>query len=393
MKFSWPIVLGCAAGLLSQLPAVWELRHRFFAGGNDFLSFYAGARLAGTPGMYNHDRLRDEQLASAGMTGPTILAYYRPPHFAVLLRPLARLPYRTAYAVWQLLSIAAFGGFLVLWQSPLPITFLFACLSFPLFAGFLNAQDITHLLLWIALSAWLQKRNKSFLAGLVFSLCASKFHLFLLLPVLILGQRLRWFGCGLASGGAALLGLSFAVCGQHWPEELWTTLRHPTDSADAVQAVCLHGLFYGRPAAGLLECFFAATVIAAAWMIVRRSSFEYGLAATLLGSLLVSVHGHVQDAAILIPALLIVYFTGDKWARVLALVLLLPPGYILSLTRTAPWTAVIPVTALALLYAMAFRAVKEGTSKGGQVDLYSTLKAARALSVARNVEDPAPPRG
>ena len=108
--------LACAVGVLLNvwaacsllLPGAWQ-------GRNEFLGFYAGARLVGGPNLYDRDAVRDEHVKAVGETGE--IQYGRLPCFAFFLKPLGLLPYRTAYAVWASLLAAAFAGFIALCEQ------------------------------------------------------------------------------------------------------------------------------------------------------------------------------------------------------------------------------------------------------------------------------------
>ena len=104
-------------------------------------------------------------------------------------------------------------------------------------------------LLWISIALRI-RHSRPFLTGLVLALCAAKFHLF---PPLLLWRHRLWQG--LVAGAAALLAISFAVAGRHWPLEYAAIMSN------------LHGL-------------------------------------------LVSRHAYMQDCALLLPALLIVLPTA-----------------------------------------------------------------------------------
>src|SRR4029077_1909026 len=73
--------------------------HYLWSGRNDYLSFYAGARLVGSSKLYDPQQASRVQMQTAGFFGEA-LAYIRPPFYAVLLWPLGKLPYRESYFVW-----------------------------------------------------------------------------------------------------------------------------------------------------------------------------------------------------------------------------------------------------------------------------------------------------
>ncbi len=370
MKFSPAIALGCVSGIVLMAPMAWAPRHRILAGVNDFVMFYAGAKLSGTPDLYNPARVRQIQRDAAGSTGENYL-YCRLPYLAFLIRPLGWLPYRTAYVLWQSLLLTAFAGFLALWRTtPFPVSVLFSCLSLPLFACFMNAQDLPLLLLWIALSLRLERQGRHFCAGLIFSSCAAKFHLFLLVPLLIVGQRLRRFAFGLAAGGLSFAALSFATAGLGWPARYWDILKLTTTVDVVEQMPNLRGLFLGWPHSSWWEALAGITTAIAVWIIVRSTDFEMGLAAALAGSLLISVHGSIADAVLLLPACLILYArTPAGRTRALAVALLTPVGYILWASPLPMLRVLVPLSILGMLYSTAFLARRGSLEPGFQTAL------------------------
>src|SRR5690349_1547649 len=117
-----PIVLGLVFLLLLAYPQ----RDRMLKGQNDFVAFYAGAKLVGTPDLYSRaaNLATIQETLGFSMVGTT---YLRPPFYAVILKPLAALPYRTAYAIFL-------GSLLV---SVLWFVFRFSreCRELPFFAA------------------------------------------------------------------------------------------------------------------------------------------------------------------------------------------------------------------------------------------------------------------
>ena len=163
---------------------------RIFAGVNDFLGIYAGARLVGSPEQFNADAYIREQVRATGRVAPSII-YTRLPAFAVVLRPLGKLEYLHAYVLWQVLSLSSFAAFLIVWPFRDRALLLFAaCWSVPLFADLSSGQDIALLLLVLAIT-WRLVGRACFLAGSVLALAMLKYHLFLLVPVFLIAQR-RW---------------------------------------------------------------------------------------------------------------------------------------------------------------------------------------------------------
>jgi len=357
MRDSWILAILSALALLFMAALAWKTRDRSFTGHNDFVQLYTGARLVGTSHLYDSERVRQVQLERVGVTGPA-WRYTRLPYYGVLLWPLGRLPYRAAYLVWQAAALGALVAFVLIWQpasAPLPIGVkaLFTSLSLPVFAGLMNGQDVTFLLLWLALAVRSNDAGRPFQAGLLLSLCAAKFHLFVLLPALILGQRNWRLAGGLAAGGSALGVLSFAAGGLDWPLQYYRVLTDPGVHPSAGNMPNIHGMLSILDLPRDLEWPLAAATALAVWLVARRASFPVALAATLAGGLLVSYHAYLPDSSLLLPAgLTVVSSTRSLLVRVLALWLLIPVGYFLLLGST-PAAAAAPVSLLLLIAAMA----------------------------------------
>lgn len=80
---------------------------------------------------------------------------------------------------------------------------------------------------------------------------------------------------------------------------------------------------------------------------MRRVDFAYGLAAALVGGLLVSHHAYPQDCTLLIPALLVVMSRSSHWLLNYLCVALFTPWPYLILFRGDPLNLVrLAITAL-----------------------------------------------
>jgi len=232
-------------------------------------------------------------------------AFTRPPFYAAFLWPLGRLPYPAAHAVWQLLNLAALAGFVVLWApGTYPVTL--CCWFFPTWISFACGQDTPFVLLAVASAVLLLRKNRPFLAGVVFALCAIKFHLFLLLPLLILAKRLWRFSGGLLAGGTVLAGISVAVAGWDWPARQFELLKL-NEAGESSQAFMpnLNGLFHSFPAGHAFLAVTTLAVVCGAWYVVRRSSIEHAISAMLIAGLLIGMHAFLYDCTLLLPYFLL----------------------------------------------------------------------------------------
>ncbi|MBK5291353.1 MAG: DUF2029 domain-containing protein [Acidobacteriia bacterium] len=344
---------------LLTLALLWPLRNLVFTGANDFLSYYAGARLVGTSDLYNPAKAQRVQLESAGASSQT-LPFTRLPYFAAFLWPLGKLPYLAAYACWQILNGIAFLLFLRLWPlQPVWTARLLACACLGIGWSFANAQDHTFLLLWIAASLYLLRQEKPLAAGVVFALCAAKYHLFLLTPLILL-RRTNWrFARGVLLGGGVLAAISFLAAGWDWPVVYARALLSANIHGKMTDAPNIHGLAYslawGMP--GKLFCAAITTALVA--RIARRGTFETALGACLLGGYLISPHLFFHDTAILMPAALLSgVLSNSELSRILALLLILPIP-LAEFILPFPEGMLISVAILALLAAMQREAAPE----------------------------------
>jgi len=341
------LVSACVAGLVLSL---WLINHAdgfraWQQGRNDFLGFYAGARLVGSPNLYDRDAVQAIQLQAVGGVGE--IQFGRLPCYALFLKPLTWLPYRTANAVWFVLLAAAFAGFVALWpHATVSHRWLIGCWSLPAVVSFFNGQDDVVLLLWVALAARLQRAEKPAVAGMILALCASKFNLFALVPLVLLGQR-RWrMLWGMAFGVCILLALSFAAAGASWPTRYMAVLAHPGMNSSLDHMPNLHSLF--GTALGLPLQFAADMVMAVGLFLAARSTsdFEGPVALALVAGLLVGFHAYLADGALLLPALFA--FSAEGYARFPARALIMPvPWILLQCPRPLPAVTQLLILALA----------------------------------------------
>ena len=348
----WIVWIVAIMGVVANV-AQWSQKFdQISIGGNDFLDLYAGGRLARDPGLYDFARITQEQLKAAGVAGEA-LPFNRLPVFAGLVAPLARLPYRTAYCVFQALSLLAVVLAVFLWpdRADRGAMAVACCWSLPLSASFANGQDVPFLLLWLSLVARLIDRRPR-LAGGIASLCVAKFQLFFLVPLWILSQK-RWrFAAGLAGGLLACVAASFALQGPGWIHRYLQLILSPVEKIENTSQAAmpnLHGFCstFGLPiAVELALCGVVAWVV---WQVCRRAP-ENAWLAMLAGGVLVSRHAYTQDCLILLPVL-VAMARAEREAlplRALAGILLLPVLYMpgLALSRAA---AVVPVALMALV--------------------------------------------
>ena len=201
----------------------WPMRVRAINGINDFVPAYAGARLSFSGELYNPAELtKVERVETEAWSESWVYSWL--PFYAVIVKPLSVLPYRVAYICWEALSLAAIVAFAFLWPVPRWVALLGCCWAYPLMVCLANGQNDAFLLLIAAVAVRVIPRRPA-LAGSILALGLIKYHLFLLVPAVLLVQR-RWRAtAGFAAAAVLLLGISFAAAGPRWSGRLSANCR------------------------------------------------------------------------------------------------------------------------------------------------------------------------
>jgi glycosyl transferase family 87 len=325
-----PVALGVLClGLLA-----WPQRERAIRGQNDFVSFYTGAKLAGTPDLYSRPANLQtiQSILGFQMEGTT---YIRPPFYAILLKPLAALPYRVAWAIFFWATLASILWFVIRFSKECPALPIFASLSIPL----MNGQDTPFLLVILGAAILLFRRNRDFAAGLVLSLCALKFHLFLFLALLLVMKR-RWRAIKGGACGLAVLALL------SWGEiRAWIqVLRDPWISPNPQDLPNLHGLILTLHGGFGAELAVVAIIgVLFIVCVLKSANFEFLMAISLVCGLLASFHSGPADDVLLLPVfVLAIASSKDAITRTLTALVVSPIPYLMSLSGS-PYSAALPM--------------------------------------------------
>jgi hypothetical protein len=324
-------LIALAVGGLALLAAIASPYWKDVAlGHTDYLSFYAGGRLAFTPNLYDPPHAMAEQLRAAHVMG--VGTYYtRMPWFAAMMWPLARLPYLTGQFIWESLLLAGLVVFLALWPRPsLPVRVAIMCYSVPALMSLRMGQGPPLLLALMAISLVLLYRGKPVIAGLVLSLTLAKFHLFLpLFPAVLFARRWR-FASGLFSGTAFLLGINFLVSGADWPG---TYLKAITDPVVTPGVIITPSLFYaipGSPHVRNLIVAMAGVVMMGLYLYIARKKVELLIAAAPVAILPLLPHAGSYDCLLLTPLALYALDKGTQPAKIAGALLLIPVTYFVA---------------------------------------------------------------
>ena len=203
----------------------------------EFMAFYTVGRMLNESSyrlydsaefLRQYDRLFPREAGGAPL-------YAHAPFEALMFRPFAYLPFKTALVAWQVTSIVLISvAFVLIWRSgaalprsSLPLALVLALSFQPIAVALIfNGQVSALVFFWLALALWLDRRERQFGAGAALALCLAKpTLLILLLPMLAVGRRWRTIA-GFLTGAAMLAGVSWLlVGGQGNVEYVLTLLR------------------------------------------------------------------------------------------------------------------------------------------------------------------------
>jgi len=282
------------------------------------------------------------------------LPYIHPPFEAAIFLPLSGLPYRQAFAVWDILNVAALFGVAALLRRSVgvlrsipPWKFAIAAIAFfPVFACLLEGQDSILQLLLCGLAFNALKRKSDLLAGCWLGLAAFKFQFILPIVLLLVIWKRRSVALGFLAVAISLVLASVGLVG------LQNSLQYPAYVLQIVKAPGLggvpsellpnlHGLATGWPlfssAAGsvLVAVISIMLFLFAAWKgwpspqpspaHPRQLELQFSLAIVVSG--LIAWQTNLHDLSLLVlPLVLLADYCLDAklQARGMGFALLLP---------------------------------------------------------------------
>lgn len=322
-----------------------------FLGHNDFSTFYAGAKLAHTPALYNHDVVR-QTVQAAWPDSPEQEVYLRAPFYAVLLSPLAALSYRAALSIFLCLTMGSFLWFVIRFSRECRHLAILAAFSIPMFLNINGGADVPLLLPFLGAFVLLSRRGRDFAAGFLLAFCAIKFHLFVFVPFLLLFKRKWRMLLGASAGTVALTLVGGVTLIGPWLKVIFSPLITGMPVWKLCPAPNIHGLVTVLGLSPKIEFLLTGLVIAFFVLVcLRVSSFELLLAVSLICGLLVSFHNFTYDDLLLMPVLVLV--SPIKLLRNLAGLALTPVVYLAAFAGGI-LSAILPLMLLAFLGAVWF---------------------------------------
>ncbi len=347
MKWAGALLLALAVGVDVLACAAYATT---IGATNDLFPRWVGTRLWLQYGVSPYSPLVDQgvQAVVADLPGreedPFVFGFVYPAYVALLLAPLALLPFWAAATLWLLLLQACcLGGALACWrateaEASLPAARPWPALAlatlFPATVINLIFLQFSALVFAAAAGAWLLlRRRREVLGGVVLALGVVKPAL-AILPVLALVagevRRRRWRA--LASGGVAALALTAVslVALPGWPVAFWRSTVNYAQGANPVSAGSLVGLTVtqalgggdgGATAAviGAAVALAAGGIIVGAWCRSQRTLGAALQAGTLAGAWFVPPlyeWNNVLLLVVLVPVLRRAMGAGQRATRV-----------------------------------------------------------------------------
>jgi hypothetical protein len=323
------VLLGAAILLFSAI--LWTAR-----GPNlekiDFSVTYLGLRMVHQgEGAQLYDVTEQVKLRSALYQHPNPLIYEHPPFEALVLSPLAALPYRTAYVVWASINALIWLTLPLVLRpyAPVPrdtlaylaLWFIFAPLGVALYQG----QSSVILLLVYIFTYLNIKQRRDLLAGVCLGLGLFKFQ-FVIPFALIFLLRKKWrFLAGFAMSATGLGALSLLAVKWRglvsYAHLLLSIGGNPRNVSygSAIDMPTLHGFVYailgrvvGVKVISSIVAVFSILLIlftAARWENAKRERpgdrLELFFAAAVAVSLMTGLHMFMHDFSPLMLALLL----------------------------------------------------------------------------------------
>ena len=333
---------------------------------HDFLNLYTGAKLA-LDGRFAELHSVDVQLAQERQYVPQLdrlIPFVRPHFYALLLAPLALLPFGIAFWVWICLqTLLLFGCWYWGYRQYPADSLVISALYLPTALGIASGQDCVLMLVISIASYHLLKSDKPLAAGAVLALGLVKFHLFLLWPVAMLVAKEWKMLAGFVGGGAVEALLSLALGGisgaRHYIALLTNKdLERLSPSPELmINTQSITANLAGGSMAVQAGCMLL--VVALWWIAVRNAPRSRWWLATATAGLLLVPHVYGYDASLLLLPLWIAIFDNiHKPLRIVATMVSTPIAFLVALADK-PWSVTSALALLLLLSATAWAAVAQ----------------------------------
>jgi len=347
----------------------------------DFLCFYTGGSFA-LDWDWHHIYTEAGQIARGKEFVPDgyhLMPFVRPPVYAIIMAPLALMPFAQAFWFWICAQSAILlGCWAWAWKRFSPEAAVWGALLSVGPLGIASGQDCGLFLALLCGAFVLGEKKRLFLCGLVLGLGLTKFHLFLLWPLVLLVQR-RWrILAGLAVCGLGQGLLSLAIMGWSGLYGYAGFITHvgrffsPENYLD-INAILLNTGMSSRP---LLIILTALVVGLLLWSCRRTGPLWMTFTLATAGSLLISPHVYGYDATmLLLPAWCIIFLSNFRIAKLAAATICTPITTIAQISRP-PLAGFIALALFVFVVAVCLESLYHGR-KETRGDAHSELLVPR----------------
>ena len=343
------VAIGLGGALVFAVMCASVLPH---ARTHDFLGFYTGGLLIRTDPAHLYDSSLQSRIQyRLAPEIPVFTPIPRPAFSLAFYVPLTLMPLKTAFAIWIALGIAvAFGIWYWAFRRFGPEALVYCSLFIPLGFGIAHGQDIAFISALLIFAYTALERGRKALGGVLLALLLCKFHLFLLIPIVLLTRREWRILAGYVPTALVAVVVSSLIAS---PQSYLDFLRNPKLDAlnpSPEMMVNVHSLAInlGLDYAAVRVLLILLVVVALA-AIPKSAPLDRWFWAAIAGGLLVSPHTFAYDVALLLPAILKTLFDPKALApaRWIAIAAIIPFTYFLgSLPAPLPAGPALLVTLL-----------------------------------------------
>jgi hypothetical protein len=295
----------------------------------DFSLTYVGATIVHNgAGRELYDLALQRRLRESLFQHPVPLFFEHPPFEAVLLSPLASLPFQSAYLIWGYINAAIWLTVMYLSRTYLPwprdaVAYFFLWVIFaPLWVALYQGQSSFFVLASYTIAFALLKRDEDYSAGVALGLGLVKFQFALPFALIFLLRRRRRFLAGFSTAALVLAVLSIVAVGwkglASYTRFLITIGNNPQNISygSGVDMPTIHGFVYAilgkhfsARQLNILVALLSLSLLgwlAMRWRGLEDRSFNLMFAAAIGASLLCGSHMFTHDFSPLILAMLLV---------------------------------------------------------------------------------------
>jgi hypothetical protein len=239
--------------------------------------------------------------------------YYNPPALAYMLSPLAMFSFRTAFWIFSAISIGALLTFLAMsWRAgrgipEMPVIILGALAFKPVHEAVIMGHMSLFLLLALGAGFLVFRSGRPVIAGVILAVLFLKPQ-WALLPAAFLAFRGEWRTLGAMLGfGVIYFFVPFMLTGWETLTDYFHFLRsaQSLDLKDAPHMFSWNGFFFklgASPPSPLLVYGFSAATVVLMLIVWRGGDLYLGVAAAIVGMLLISTRSVWYDWSFLVVA-------------------------------------------------------------------------------------------